>query len=244
MAGIVERSVMRSLLIPVILLTTVALSAGPASAADRTVGIGSFERLRVEGPVDATVTIGSPSVRITGDANAIEAVDVHLDGATLTIRRRSELVGQGQRRSTAPIRLTLSTPAVVSAQSMAGARLTIARLRGPKIALVVSGSGAIEVTAVDGAEVSAMLSGAGRIALAGRAGKARLTRNGEGTLDASALDAGELLVAADGIGDLTARARYTAQVSNAGTGQVTIIGTPRCVIRPANGGPVACGKQR
>jgi hypothetical protein len=33
-------------------------------------------------------------------------------------------------------------------------------------------------------------------------------------------------------------------VSNAGTGQITITGTPRCVIRPASGGPVACGKAR
>jgi hypothetical protein len=230
--------------LPAILLSAIALSAGPASAADRTVGIGSFERLRVDGPFEATVTTGSPSVRIAGDLDAIQAIDVRLDGTTLTIRRRLGLGGDVQRRSTAPIRLTLSTPSLASAQSVAGARLTIARLRGPKIDLVVSGSGAIAVTAVDGAEISAMLAGAGRIALAGRVGKARLTKNGEGTLDASALDAGELLVAADGIGDLSARARYTAQVSNAGTGQVTIAGTSRCVIRPANGGPVTCGKQR
>lgn len=235
---------MRALPIPAILLSAAALTAVPALAADRIVGIGSFERLRIDGPFDATVTTGSPSLRISGDADAVQAIDVRLDGATLTIRRRPGLVGDAQRRSTAPIRLTLSTPSLGSAQSVAGGRLTIARLRGPKIDLAVSGSGAITVTAVDGAEVSAVLAGAGRIALAGRAGKARLTKNGEGTLDASALDAGDLLVAADGIGDLSARARYTAQVSNAGTGQVTIAGTPRCVIRPASGGPVACGKAR
>jgi len=229
---------------PAILLSAIALSTASVSAADRIVGIGSFERLRVEGPFEATVTTGSPSVRIAGDLDAIQAIDVRLDGTTLTIRRRPGLVGDAQRRSTAPIRLTLSTPSLASAQSIAGARLTVARLRGPRIDLVVSGSGAIAVTAVDGVELSAVLAGAGRIALAGRVGKARLTKNGEGALDASALDAGELLVAADGIGDLSARARYTAQVSNAGTGQVTIAGTPRCVIRPANGGPVACGKQR
>jgi hypothetical protein len=229
---------------PALLLLAIPLATAPVSAADRTVSIGSFERLRVEGPFEATVTTGSPSVRIAGDLDAIQAIDVRLDGTTLTIRRRLDLGGDVQRRSTAPIRLTLSTPSLASAQSVAGARLTIARLRGPKIDLVVSGSGAIAVTAVDGAEISAMLAGAGRIALAGRVGKARLTKNGEGTLDASALDAGELLVAADGIGDLSARARYTAQVSNAGTGQVTIAGTSRCVIRPANGGPVTCGKQR
>jgi hypothetical protein len=228
---------------PAILLSAIALSTASVSAADRIVGIGSFERLRVEGPFEATVTTGSPFVRIAGDVDSIQAIDVRLDGTTLTIRRRPGLVGDAQRRSTAPVRLTLSTPSLASAQSVAGARLTIARLRGPKIDLVVSGSGAIAVTGVDGAELSAVLAGAGRIALAGRVGKARLTKNGEGTLDASALDAGELLVAADGIGDLSARARYTAQVSNAGTGQVTITGAPRCVIRPANGGPVACGKQ-
>lgn len=208
-------------------------------AADRTVSIGSFDRLRVDGPFEVTVATGSPSARLSGDGDSIEAIDVQLNGATLTVRRRAVL---GQKSaSTEPVRITLATPSLTGASSTAGASISIARLRGQRVDLAVGGAGAIAAAAVDAPDVSVMVAGAGRVTLAGRTQHARLVKNGEGSIDAAALDAADLLVATDGIGPINARARYTAQVGNAGTGQVTIIGAPRCVIRPANGGPVRCG---
>lgn len=224
-----------------IALPPIALAV-PAVATDRIVGIGSFDRLRVDGPFEVAVATGSPSARLGGESDAIQDIDVRLDGSTLTVRRRA--VGGEPAASTRPIRIALATPSLASVASTAGASIAVARLRGPRVELSVAGAGAIAAAAVDAPDVSVVVAGAGRVTLAGRAQRARLVKNGEGMIDASALDAGDLLVSTNGIGAVTARARYTAQVGNAGTGQVTIAGTPRCVVRPANGGPVACGKAR
>ena len=78
-------------------------------------------------------------------------------------------------------------------------------------------------------------------ALAGRAGVARFVINGAGKIDADKLDAGDLTVRLDGPGGASARARYTASITNKGLGQVTVAGSPKCTVRGSRGGPVTCG---
>lgn len=223
-------------------LAALLLATVPAGAAERSVGIGSFQRLRVEGPFEVAVTAGPPSARVSGDRRAIEAVEVRLDGATLVVRPGAGPWGERGGATAGPIRISLATPALAAAQSTGGARITVARMRAERVDLTVAGAGAIAATGVDAGEIVGTLAGAGKLTLAGRARRARLVRNGEGTLDAAALDAGDVLLAADGIGDTAARARYTAQVSNTGVGQVTVSGDAKCAVR--GGGPITCGAGR
>lgn len=232
---------------PLRLIAAATLIAGtlasPAMAAERTVAIGSFDRVRIDGPFDVRIAAGrSPGGTITGDTRAIETVDLRVDGTTLVIQRGSGGWAEQPRAApAAPIMVTLGTTQLTAALVIAGGRLAVKQMRGDRIDLSVTGAGSIAVDAATGDALNATVIGAGVVTVAGRVGKARFVTNGPGTIDATALDAGDLVVRLDGTGSTKAAARYNASVDNVGLGQVTIIGNPKCSVRAAAGGPVACG---
>lgn len=217
------------------------LLAAPAAAADRTVGTGSFERLRVEGPFEVRVTPGSPAARLSGDRDAIDAVSVRVEGGTMIVRAGANVWGERRTGAvTDPVVVTLSTPALVSAASNGGAVIALAGMRGDRIDLGVTGSGAVTLDAATAADLNATVIGTGTITIAGRTTRARLLANGPGTIDAARLDAGDATVRLEGVGAIRVRARYTAQVSNAGLGTIDITGPAKCVIRGPDTSRIRC----
>lgn len=219
------------------------LLATPAVAAERTIGTGSFERLRVEGPFDVRVAAGSPGARLSGDRDAIDAVDLRVEGGTMIVRGGVNAWGErraGRGADDGPIVVTLSTPALVSATSNGGAVVAIAAMRGDRIDLAVTGSGTMKLDDATAADLNATVIGTGTIAVAGRTARARLLANGPGGIDAARLDAGDAVVRLEGVGAVRARARYTAQVSNAGLGTVEVAGPAKCVVRGQSAGPIRC----
>jgi hypothetical protein len=224
-------------------LLLLALAAVPALAAEKRVGVGSFDRVRVNGPFEVTYTTGSPGARLSGDRQAIDRVDLRVDGTTLTIRRISQ--GGDERTAAAggePVKVTLSSPSLTSAAVFAGGRLTATRVTGTRIDLSISGSGTVAVADAVADQVNATVIGTGTVTLAGRAARARYVMNGAGRIDAGKLNAGIVSVLLDGPGEIKAQARYDATVTNTGLGAVSIAGTPKCTVRARAGGPVACGR--
>ena len=218
--------------------------AVPSSAAERTVGIGSFDRLRVEGPFEIRVVTGaSPGVRISGERATIERVAIRADGRTLVVRGAIDAWGERPARPAAgapePLVVTLSTPSLSSIASTAGGRVTAGMMKGDRVDLSVSGAGAISVAGAAAGDVNALVIGTGSIAVAGRTTRARLVVNGPGGIDAGALDAGELFIRVEGTGETRGRGRYTARVSNAGIGRVTVLGPAKCTVTPPSA-PVTC----
>ncbi|WP_375401810.1 GIN domain-containing protein [uncultured Sphingomonas sp.] len=224
----------------VLLLT---LFAVPAAAAEKRFAVGSFDRVRVNGPFEVTYATGSPNARVSGDARVIDRVDVRVDGTTLTIRGNRQ---GGDERPVAvrsePVIVTLSSPSLASASVFAGGRLSATRVRGTRVDLTISGAGVIAVADATADLVNATVIGTGTVTLAGRAAKARYVMNGAGRIDAGKLEAGDVSVLLDGPGEIAAMARYDAQVTNTGLGSVSISGTPKCTVRARAGGPVACGR--
>jgi hypothetical protein len=227
---------------PLLLAIACCLSV-PAGADQRPVSLGSFDRIRVQGPYEVTVTAGSPGGQVSGDRVAIDAVAVSLDGTTLVIRPTADR-WQEQRRApaSAPVAVTLSTPALASAILTGAGRLRIARMKGERVDVSVSGTGSVAVDAVDAGRTVATVIGSGSITLAGRAANARLLANGTGNIDAAALSTDELLVRLEGPGEIKAAARYSAQVNNSGLGRVNVAGGARCQVTAVAGGPVICGQ--
>ena len=205
--------------------------------------VGSFDRVRVEGPFDVRVTIGSPRATITGPRGS-DDVTVRVDGTTLSVRKGTGGWGEQPRRGggAGPVVVMLSTPGLTSASVAAGGRLTIARMRGMRVDVTVSGNGSLALAAAETDQLNATLVGGGQMTLAGRAARARLITSGPGTIDAAGLVVDDLTVHLDGVGETKAAARYTAQVTNSGLGSVTIAGNAKCRVDAAAGGPVVCGK--
>lgn len=226
---------------PIVLLLLAFAAAAPA--AERKPFVSSFDRLRVEGPYIVTVTTGgSPGARMTGDARALDGVDVRQDGTTLVVRRAVGAWGEGEQASSGtPVTVALSTPTLSSASLLGAGAVTVTAMKGARVDVSVAGTGTLAIAAVDGDQVNAQLVGNGQITLGGRAAKARLLVNGAGTIHADTMTAADVVVRLDGPGETTARARYTADVVNSGLGRVTIAGTPKCRVKADAGGPVTCG---
>lgn len=226
-------------------ILAVPVSATPQGLAERKEGVGSFDRVRIDGPLEVTFRPGSPAARVIGDRRAIEDVEVSADGSTLRLRRFGLNAGEGARVAPgAPIRVVLSSPALRSASVSAGARFQTAAMRGARMDLAINGAGVIEVGEVAGDQLSAILVGPGTMTLAGKARSARLAVNGPGRIDASGLEVGDLTVLQDGPGETKAAARYTAKVTNAGLGLVEVSGRPKCTVNARAGGPVRCGSEQ
>lgn len=223
------------------LIVPMLTPAAPAAAESRRIGVGSFDRVRIEGAYRVAITTGaSPAAAIAGDDG--NGVDLRAEGGTLVIRRTSlNQWGERGTAASAPVTITLSTPALVAASVAGGAEVTVTRMQGPRVELALGGGGALIVDAVQTDQLNAQLVGDGRIALAGRAGNARLTASGAGAIDAAKLDVGDLIATHQGLGQIAARARYSAQVSNAGLGSVTVAGKPKCRLVGQPSGTVQCG---
>ncbi len=228
-------------ILPLVLL----FFAVPIMAAERKMSVSSFDRIRVDAPVSVRIATGaSPSAVVTGDRDAMEAIDIRQNGTGLTIRRSLD---RWQERpavtSGTPLVVTLATGTLSGVMVTGAADVRIDRMRAQRVDLSVSGAGKIAVISVEADQANATVIGSGAIAIAGgRTRAARLLGNGSGAIDASGLDAGDLAIRLDGPGDIHARARLTASVDSAGTGSIAIAGDPKCQVRAT--GPVACGSGR
>lgn len=210
-----------------------------APAAERRVDLSSFDKLRVEGPFRVTITTGpSPRGMVSGDAEALRAVETRLSNGMLVVRRVA--ADGGPVRSTTPVTLALTAPPLSAITVIGGAQVNAQALRGTVMTLSITGAGEIQVERADGDQLTATLFGPARLGIGGgRVGRARLLANGPVALAASGLDAGDLSVTLEGAGEIGARARYTATIGNNGLGRVIVEGTPKC--RVTGGGSVRCG---
>lgn len=229
----------RALLAPLLLLAT----AVPANAADRVWNIGSFDRVRVDGPFEVRIATGA-SPRATASAPEpalLERLRLTNEGGTLSLRLDRGTGDRAGRGAGAVPVFTLSTTQLRSVALLSGAKVSVTRVKGERVDLSVTGTGTLSVDEVAADQIVASVIGSGAIRLAGRAGKARLLTNGPGSIDASGLSAGDLFVSLDGAGETRAAARYSAEINSTGMGRVSVSGSPKCVVRAAAGGPVTCG---
>lgn len=224
-------------------LLATLLFAMPAHAAERRVSVGSFDRVKIDGPFDVAYGSGSPQARISGDARAIEDVELRVEGSTLRLRMKGRSWGERPKEAAAgaTIKVTLSSPSLAEADVLGGGRLVAVRPRGRVLHLFVAGAGEITVGDVAVDTLEATLAGTGAMTLSGRARAVKLMTNGPGRIDASGLKADDLTVLLDGRGETRAAARYTARVTNTGLGSVTVAGKPKCTVTARASGPVACG---
>jgi hypothetical protein len=218
---------------------------GIAHAADKAFLVGSFTRVRVNGPFRVTIATGkSPGAHASGSLDALHALTLQTDGDTLVVSMGAGNWTTDAGETVTPPTITLTTPTLQSAMINAGATLTVDAMKGQKVSLALNGSGELDVGAITADQLEARIVGTGRMALAGTAQRAQVIVNGPGSVAASDLVAGDLVARSDGPGTLDLAARYTATVTTTGLGAVTVAGSPSCTVHAYAGGPVRCGKQQ
>lgn len=220
--------------------------ATPAAAEEqRTWPVASFDRLRIEGPVDVVVTPGSPSARtVAADRATAARLSIASEGNVLIVRLTGAApagLGTGDG-AVAAARVALAVPRLSAVRHQGSGRVSVARLVGERVDVGGTGGGTLTVDAIETRQLAATLVGGGTLTLAGRVTRARLTLNGEGTLNAAALVADEAAVSLVGSGEVIAAARYAAQVAaGPAAGRVAVAGGARCTIRASGEAKVRCG---
>lgn len=218
-----------------------ALSAVPAQAEERRYMLTGFDRIRIDGPFEVTVTTGGSNGAVaTGEARAIDEVNVRVQGTTLIVSAGINGWGGYPGAVRGVPRVTVSAVALRSAAVVGGGRLTIDRLRGQRIDLSLTGTGTLDVGTVQADRVETTLIGTGRVRLGGTALQGRFASNGAGEIDATALSVAALSVTWQSAGDGRFTARNTADIRALGQGSVTVAGSAACTV--AGGGPVTCGQ--
>ena len=222
-------------------LTVLAL---PASAADRSYTITSFDRVRVEGPFDVRLTVGNAgqSAKASGDADVLANLDVDVQGTTLIVRKGSGGWGErGKVGGPAPV-ITLVTSNLRTVTVIGGGKLTVGgAIRNQRFDVQLNGTGSIDARGIASDELYVTLIGAGNIAMAGKSARARLVTSGSGTIMALPLTVGDLMVRLDGPGETQVSARFTADLTSTGLGRIVVAGGAKCTTNAQAGGPILCG---
>ena len=213
-----------------------------AQARDRTVMLTSFDRVRVEGPFDVTLATGKGAGGVvSGDARAIDGVNVRVEGRTLIVSAGANGWGGYPGDAKGQITIRVTTPMLRAAAVAGGGRLRIDRIRAQAVDLSVAGAGALSVEKIEADQLSATMNGTGAMTLGGTTGRARFLNSGTGAIDAGQLVARDLIVMSQGMGSGAFNARYTADISAMGLGSISVSGTPKCTVRGP--GPVACANR-
>lgn len=135
---------------------------------DRTAAIGTFEGIRLESGIGATVTAGAGarSVRVSGDANVVRYVRTEVRtemvrGIATNVLRVWVDVPSGGYSSTYPLRATVDAPEIrFAAAEGRGAALALANAAAPDLVLEASSAAEILVQGPGGPAVHATLSDA------------------------------------------------------------------------------------
>ncbi|MET0246658.1 MAG: DUF2807 domain-containing protein [Sphingomonas sp.] len=223
-------------LAPLLLLGLTA-SAAPV-AQDRTFLVSGFDRLRVDGPFQVELVVGPTRATATGDPQALQRLQVRVDGGTLVVGAGTEGWGRATGAAVAPPRITLSTPALRTVLVNGGGQVRVAAMKGARIDLGLNGGGSLVVAGIDAADLGVTLTGTGTMTLAGSTRQVRVRSNGAGSIDAAGLTAGDAVLVSESSGGLRIGVRYSAQVFAMGLGPVEIDGKPEC--RISGSGPVRC----
>ncbi len=222
-------------------LALIALSLpSPRQSHDRTVMLTSFDRVRVEGPFDVTLTTGKGAGGVlSGDTRAIDGVSIRVEGRTLVVSAGANGWGGYPGDAKGQVKVKVTTPMLRAAAVAGGGQLRIDHVRAQTVDLSVAGAGALSVARLETDQLNATMNGTGALTLGGTAGRARFLNSGTGSIDAGKLVARDLTVMSQGMGSGAFNARYTADISAMGLGSIIVSGSPKCTVRGP--GPVACG---
>lgn len=225
----------RSLALPVAIM----LWAAPAAAATRGFTITSFDAIRVDAPVEVTITTGAgASARADGDQAVLDRLKVDISGRLLAVTVERARPGE---KSGGRAVLRLSTGDLSRVVLTGGGSVSVSRMKGLRGEIVLGGNGDVSVAAVDLDQLSLGVAGAGRANLSGRAGVATIRVTGPGAVMAEGLRVRQAAVANDGPGNVAVTAEVSARVSASGSGDVTVAGKAACSVDNRGTGRISCG---
>lgn len=227
----------RALSLP--LIAVAALAALPASAAERSFTVGSFDRVSVAGASTVTVSTGKAiSVRASGDDAALDQLDIRVENGTLIIGTKKRF---GMSWSSGKSSVFVTVPMVRAADVAGSGNVSVDRIEVPEFTSSVAGSGNLRLPKVVATKSRFSVAGSGTVEAAGTSTDVRASVAGSGDLLIAGLKSSTLSASVSGSGNVDAFATSSASVSVAGSGDVRVRGGAKCSISKSGSGSVDCG---
>jgi hypothetical protein len=204
----------------------------------RSFQVGAFQAVSLEGAHDVVVTVGGePSVRAEGDADALERLEVHVEGDTLHIgsRRGSWSIGRRGR-----VIVYVTAPALRAASLAGAGDLRIDRVQAETFRLRLAGAGDVEIGQLQARRAEFAIAGNGDIRAAGAADRVEIDIAGAGDVTLDGLQARQASVSVAGSGDISLRASESVDGSIMGSGNLMVRGSARCSVTKLGSGDIRC----
>jgi hypothetical protein len=220
--------------------------AAPAIAApiERRYTITDFDRIQVDGPYQVTVATGTASsARASGSREAIDRVQVDVQGSMLRVRPNPSAWGGDFSKRNDPLVIHVTTRSLHTARVNGSGSLAIDRIKGLKFDSGVSGSGQISVAAAEADVLRLTLVGSGTIRLGGRAKTVRAEFHGSGNLEAEGLTASDAQIVSDTAGTMKLGVSRSASITASSSGEVEVTGTTACTVKQIGSGRVSCQRR-
>lgn len=231
-------------------LSTLAFSAAllattPAHAAQKNIGVTTFDTISIQGDFIVTVTEGTgASVQANGDTQALEALDVVVNSRRMLVIREKRVDDKPRGATKAkrkPVELVIRASGLSGVTMLGNGRINVSGLRKPEVYFAMRGNGALIADKVDTRSMKLSLDGAGSLTVSGKTQALDVVMSGAGSLDTRGLAASDLTVNAsgNGMGELVASRR--AEITSQGLGTVTVTGRAACKVENSGLGDVYCG---
>lgn len=201
---------------------------------DETRTIDAFHSISNSGSIVVNVRFGEhESVRLEGDAKAIEEIETVVEGGTLKIRYKSKVsIRQNWERVTAYV--TARRIEALS-QSGSGSITVVGKLKANELNASLSGSGHV-VFESDVDVCNASLSGSGRITANGRATKSNVSISGSGRFDGRELKSQSANLKISGSGTIAIHANDQLDASVSGSGSIRYSGNAKANFKKSGSG--------
>jgi hypothetical protein len=197
----------------VCLLSVATMPVMPALAHDAQ----PFERIDLRGSLDVTIERGSPpEVRVLNPPPASAQTEFEISDGVLYI------TAPDARRVVVMVR----TPSLVEVIAEGETSLRARDLRGSRLVLDSSGTGAFELAELDVQELTLAGSGAALFRVSGHAERQVIDLDGAGQVEAFQLATRSSEVRVRGVGDIVLQATEHLAVDVAGTAKVVYSGSP------------------
>lgn len=204
---------------------------GTGDVVKKTVPVGSFHGILVEGAIDVEVTPGTAQqVEIEAQANLIELV-------TTDVRNGIWTIGTGEKgySTDKPFVVHITVPSIDRvAIEGSGDVKALGAFTADEVELSVQGSGDLSWT-TDAKSIKTTVQGSGDIRLTGSCTALTAAVQGSGDINARGLSAGSASASTSGSGDIIVNTSGELTASVEGSGDVVYQGSPAQVRSSVNG---------
>lgn len=206
---------------------------GSGIAVDKARSVAAFQRVRLDGPVDAVLEpAATESLSVQADDNLEPLITTVHDGDTLVISVRP-----GNPFSTRlPLRVKIGFRQLQGLELRGSGDATLDRLKGERLQVELSGSGDLRIGLLEVRELQARLSGSGDLSVAGAAEQQDWQLSGSGDAGATALTGRTVRARLSGSGDLSLGVSQELDAQLSGSGDLRYAGRPRVQSRLSGSG--------